>query len=210
MSERVSRISASAGKARSLPIAAFYLPVYLVGREIAQATRTRRGWRVNRESHRSAGIVLFRDGEQRSFLLLRSALTRRPVWEFPKGAIETGETHLEAAERELQEEAGLGPGDYEVITGFRAEERYFFTRGEGSARRLIQKQVSYFLAEWHRGEVKISREATRFEWATLQEAQRLLRFPEKRRVLASADRWLQKHRPRLPSADPRSEPPHST
>jgi 8-oxo-dGTP pyrophosphatase MutT (NUDIX family) len=177
--------------------------------EGAPATRTRRGWRVNRESHRSAGIVLFRDGEQRSFLLLRSALTRRPVWEFPKGAIEEGETHLEAAERELQEEAGLAPGDYEVLTGFRAEERYFFTRGEGSERRLIQKQVSYFLAEWHRGEVKISREATRFEWATMEEAQRLLRFPEKRRVLASAERWLQKHRPSLPSADPRSEPPQS-
>jgi len=147
---------------------------------------------MNRESHRSAGIVLFRTGEQRSYLLLRSALTRRPVWEFPKGAIEEGETQLEAAERELQEEAGLSAGDYTILDGFRGEERYFFTRGEGSGRRLIQKQVSYFLAEWHQGEVKISREATRFEWATVEEAQRLLRFPEKRRVLASAESWLER------------------
>ncbi|CAN5751260.1 bis(5'-nucleosyl)-tetraphosphatase [soil metagenome] len=147
---------------------------------------------MNRESHRSAGIVLFRAGEQRSYLLLRSALTRRPVWEFPKGAIEAGETHLEAAERELQEEAGLSAGDYTVLDGFRSEERYFFTRGEGAGRRLIQKQVSYFLAEWHQGEVKISREASRYEWATVEEAQRLLRFPEKRRVLASAESWLER------------------
>lgn len=148
---------------------------------------------MNRESHRSAGIVLFRAEEPRRYLLLRSALTRRPVWEFPKGAIEEGESHLEAAERELREETGIALGDYSVLDGFRAEERYFFTRGEGADRRLIQKQVSYFLAKWHRGEVRISREATRYEWATLEEAERLLRFPEKRRVLASAERWLERH-----------------
>jgi bis(5'-nucleosidyl)-tetraphosphatase len=147
---------------------------------------------MNRESHRSAGVVLFRAGEPRSYLLLRSALTRRPVWEFPKGAIEPGESQRQAAERELQEETGLSEGDYTLLEGFQAEERYFFTRGEGAERRLIHKQVRYFLAEWHQGEVTISREATRFEWATVAEAQRLLRFPEKRRVLAAAESWLER------------------
>jgi bis(5'-nucleosidyl)-tetraphosphatase len=159
---------------------------------------------MNRESHRSAGVVLFRGDAPRTYLLLRSALTRRPVWEFPKGAIEPGESQREAAERELQEETGLTAGDFEVLDGFRAEERYFFTRGEGSERRLIQKQVSYFLAEWRSGDVVISREATRFEWATLEEAQRLLRFPEKRRVLAAAEQWLQRG-----ASAPELEPPNS-
>lgn len=145
---------------------------------------------MNRESHHSAGVVLFREGVERSYLLLRSAMTRRPVWEFPKGALEPGETEQEAAERELQEEAGLGARDYTVLDGFREEEHYFFTRGAGEERRLIQKRVGYFLAEWHHGEVVISREATRYAWATVAEAQRLLRFPEKRRVLAAAERWL--------------------
>lgn len=160
---------------------------------------------MNRESHRSAGVVLFRAGPPRRYLLLRSALTRRPVWEFPKGGIEAGESLQEAAERELQEEAGLSPGDYLVRPGFREEERYFFTRGEGPERRLIQKQVTYFLAEWRQGEVQISREATRFEWATLEEAQRLLRFPEKRRVLAAAERWLD----RGSAAPATAEPPRT-
>lgn len=145
---------------------------------------------MKRESHRSAGVVVFREGPERSYLLLRSALTRRPVWEFPKGAIEAGESELEAAARELQEETGLAPGDYSLLDGFREEERYFFTRGSGDDRRLIHKQVVYFLAEWRSGEVQISREATRFLWAPAAEAQRLLRFPEKRRVLTSAQRWL--------------------
>jgi bis(5'-nucleosidyl)-tetraphosphatase len=147
--------------------------------------------RMKREAHHSAGVVLYREGEERSYLLLRSALTRRPVWEFPKGAIEAGESELEAARRELHEESGLAAGDYTVLDGFREEEHYFFTRGSGERRRLIQKQVTYYLAEWHQGEVRISREATRYAWATVSEAQRMLRFPEKRRVLAAAERWLE-------------------
>lgn len=144
---------------------------------------------MKRESHHSAGVLLFR-GEERSYLLLRSALTRRPVWEFPKGGVEAGETEREAAERELHEETGLTFGDYTLRDGFQDEERYFFTRGSGPDRRLIQKRVTYFLAEWHRGEVRISREASRYVWAAVPEAQRLLRFPEKRRVLRAAELWL--------------------
>jgi bis(5'-nucleosidyl)-tetraphosphatase len=145
---------------------------------------------MKREWHRSAGIVLFREGPERTYLLLRSALTRRPLWEFPKGAIERGETQREAAERELREETGLAAGDYGVLDGFQETEHYLFTRGDEGDRRLVRKQVVYFLAEWHRGEVRISREATHFTWAEYDEAHRLLRFPEKRRVLASAAQWL--------------------
>jgi bis(5'-nucleosidyl)-tetraphosphatase len=158
---------------------------------------------MRRESHHSAGIVLFRDTPERDFLLLRSALTRRPVWEFPKGAIEAGETEQEAAERELREEAGLRVGDYEVLDGFIDVERYFFTRGSGADQLLIHKQVTYFIARWHQGEIRISPEATRYQWANATAAERRLRFPEKRRVLANALRWLQEHHPPpTPLADP--------
>lgn len=146
---------------------------------------------MRRESHHSAGIVLFKEGEERTVLLLRSALTRRPVWEFPKGAIETGETEQEAAERELREEAGLAVGDYEVLDGFRDVEQYFFTRHNDNEQVLIRKRVTYFIARWKSGEVRISPEATNFQWATAAEAERRLRFPQKRRVLANAIRWLE-------------------
>lgn len=156
---------------------------------------------MKRESHHSAGIVLFRDDTERSFLLLRSALTRRPVWEFPKGAIEAGETTLQAAERELREEAGLREDDYEVLPGFEDVERYFFTRGKGAEQLLIRKQVTYFIARWKTGEIVISSEASRYQWANRADAERRLRFPEKRRVLANAIRWLEDHAP-----EPRSRP----
>lgn len=145
---------------------------------------------MKREWHHSAGVIVFRDDAPRSYLLMRSALTRRPVWEFPKGALEEGETELDAARRELQEETGLADGDYTLIDGFREEERYYFTRGAGDDLCLIRKRVDYFLAEWLRGEVQLSREASRHEWVPADEALRMLRFPEKRRVLTRAEEWL--------------------
>lgn len=145
---------------------------------------------MKREWHHSAGVIVFRGDSPRSYLLMRSALTRRPVWEFPKGAIEPGETEIEAATRELEEETGLASGDYTILDGFREEERYYFTRGTGDDRRLIRKRVDYFLAEWRQGEIRISREASRYEWVDAETAMKMIRFPEKRRILNEAEAWL--------------------
>jgi 8-oxo-dGTP pyrophosphatase MutT (NUDIX family) len=143
-----------------------------------------------RETHRAAGVVLFRDLPEREYLLLRSALTRRPVWEFAKGGIESGEDERTAAERELREETGLPRSGYEVLPGFREDEHYFFRRGSSGSSVLVSKHVTYFLARWCEGEIQISREASRYQWATYDEARRLLRFPQKRRILEHAEQHL--------------------
>jgi 8-oxo-dGTP pyrophosphatase MutT (NUDIX family) len=146
---------------------------------------------MRRVSQLAAGVVLFREEHgERKYLLVRSALTRRPIWEFPKGGVEEGETDAQAAERELQEEAGVGVEDYRVLDGFREEERYVFTQGKGEGRTLIIKRVAYFLAEALTAEVRISHEAEDFRWVSFDEAQRLLRFPGKRIVLERADALL--------------------
>jgi bis(5'-nucleosidyl)-tetraphosphatase len=145
---------------------------------------------MRRERQRASGVVLFRQNGEREYLLLRSALTRRTVWEFPKGGIEEGETEAIAAERELREETGLREGDFALRPDFREEEHYVFTRGGGADRSLVVKSVVYFLAEWRSGEVEISHESTDFRWVPYTEAQRLVRFPEKRRVLERAERLL--------------------
>ena len=146
---------------------------------------------MRRTSQIAAGIVLFHvvDGERR-YLLVRSALTRRPIWEFPKGGVEAGETDAVAAERELREEAGMREGDYRVLQGFREEERYVFTQGKGEARVLIVKRVVYFVAEARTDAVTISHEAEAYRWAAYDEAHRLLRFPGKRAVLEKAEVFL--------------------
>ena len=146
---------------------------------------------MRRVAQTAAGIVLFHVvGGERRYLLVRSALTRRPIWEFPKGGVEAGETDAVAAERELREEAGMRESDYRVLGGFREEERYVFTQGKGEARTLIIKRVVYFLAESHTDAVTISHEAEAYRWAQYDEAYRLLRFPGKRAVLERAEAFL--------------------
>lgn len=146
---------------------------------------------MRRVSQTAAGVVLFRNGgEQRRYLLMRSALTRRPIWEFPKGGVEPGETEAQAAVRELWEEAGIGESQISLFDGYREEERYVFTQGKGEERTLIVKKVVYFLARTEEERVVISREAEEYRWATYEEAMRLIRFPGKRYVLEVAEALL--------------------
>jgi 8-oxo-dGTP pyrophosphatase MutT (NUDIX family) len=146
---------------------------------------------MRRVSQTAAGVVLFRNGGgPRRYLLMRSALTRRPIWEFPKGGVEAGETEAQAAVRELWEESGIAGERIELLDGFREEERYVFTQGQGEGRVLIVKKVVYFLAHTDEERVVISREAEEFRWATFDEAMRLIRFPGKRHVLEVAEALL--------------------
>jgi bis(5'-nucleosidyl)-tetraphosphatase len=147
---------------------------------------------MRRETHHAAGVVLFREERgRRRYLLLRSTLTRRPLWEFPKGGVEPGESERDAAERELAEETGLAPGEYALRDGFRAEERYVFTLALGEERTLVAKRVAYFLAEAATPRVRLSHaEASAFRWATYEEARRLLRLQAKQEVLDEVERWL--------------------
>jgi 8-oxo-dGTP pyrophosphatase MutT (NUDIX family) len=146
---------------------------------------------MKRVSQQAAGVVLVRNGDaHRRYLLMRSALTRRPIWEFPKGGVEPGETESEAALRELWEESGIAEGRVDLLDGFREEERYVFTQGQGDARTLIVKRVVYFLARTEEERVVLSREAEEYRWATFEEAMRLIRFPGKRHVLEAAEALL--------------------
>ena len=72
------------------------------GHEAGRTPRKRR--RRGRIRTLSAGVVLVRrEGAAWRFLLLRAY----QYWDFPKGGVETGETPLEGARREVQEEAGI-------------------------------------------------------------------------------------------------------
>jgi 8-oxo-dGTP pyrophosphatase MutT (NUDIX family) len=136
----------------------------------------------------SAGVIVFhRSAAGCRFLLLRSKLTRRPLWEFPKGGVLEGETLVQAALRELHEETGLSPEDVRLIEAFERNEDYRFMAGSGGGRTHIRKRVTYYLAEALRTDITISTdEATRFAWLSADEAKRKLRYKARREMLASA------------------------
>lgn len=137
---------------------------------------------------KSAGVIVFHRGEAGCrFLLLLSRLTKRPLWEFPKGGVDEGETVAEAALRELREETGLEADSIRLIDDFQHREEYRFTSGKGDSRTLIRKEVTYFLAESSSTDVRLSaHEASQFAWLPLDDALRKLKYKARREMLRAA------------------------
>lgn len=148
---------------------------------------------MNKKRDTAAGVIVFRrDPDEPGgcrFLLLLSRLTKRPLWEFPKGGIDAGESVFDAALRELEEETGLGAEDIRVVPDFRREERYRFTVERTDSRVLVRKQVTYFLAEALHTTVRLSPdEASEFAWLGIDEATKRVRYRGRRRMLRDAAR----------------------
>ena len=132
-------------------------------------------------------IIFHRSAGRCRFLLLLSRLTKRPLWEFPKGGVDSGETLLQTALRELEEEAGLRADQVKLVPGFEWSESYRFTSGREAERTLIHKKVTYFLAESSSVEVQLSpKEISEYAWLELEEALRRLKYKERRRMLREA------------------------
>jgi bis(5'-nucleosidyl)-tetraphosphatase len=134
---------------------------------------------------RSAGFIVFVDPhgshKEREFLLLDTGR----FWDFPKGHVEKGEDDLEAAERELAEEAGIDK--VEVIPGFAHEIEYFF-RGKGG---LIHKKVIYFLGRTTVREATISHEHVGSEFLPATMAIKRVTYPTAKQVLREAMAFLE-------------------
>lgn len=126
-----------------------------------------------------AGAIAFRDGSKRRFLLVTAR--RSPgTWIFPKGHVERGESVIDAALRELEEEAGVeGEAIGEVgVLRFRAGTE--------------EVEVHYVLvAAANDGE---SREGRRVKWMSLDDALDALTYEGSRKLLRRASRLAEKAR----------------
>ncbi|MCA9320790.1 MAG: NUDIX domain-containing protein [Planctomycetes bacterium] len=129
---------------------------------------------------RAAGIVAWKPGSDGPlFLLLKNA--HHGTWGFAKGHLEPGESELEGAAREFEEETGLEAPP--LVDGFRIETEHRHRRED----RQILKVVAYFLAaSSSSGEVKISAEHDAVLWADEAMARQTLQFDSLRRVITAA------------------------
>ena len=85
-------------------------------------------------SEKSCGAVVFRQNQDRKYLLLHY---EGGHWDFVKGHVERGETEKETVLRETEEEAGIT--DAKFVEGFRHRISYYYRR----AGRTVYKEVVF-------------------------------------------------------------------
>jgi len=131
---------------------------------------------------RSAGAVVFYLSEGLiEYLLLHYEAGH---WDFPKGAIEEGETELDTVRREVWEETGLDK--IEIIKDFRKEIEYYYRKlGE-----LVRKRVVFYLARSNVKDVRLSYEHKDYIWLDYPRAMRKLTLRTARNVLEAAHAYL--------------------
>jgi 8-oxo-dGTP pyrophosphatase MutT (NUDIX family) len=127
--------------------------------------------------HFSAGGLVV--DERGHVLLIRARdLRNQPVWTLPKGALNPGESSIDAALREVQEETGYRCELVRELTPV----TYWFQRGG----RRIRKTVRWYLMRPIAKVGEHDHEVDEVLWADRAEAQARLRYDSDRRLLAAA------------------------
>ena len=132
----------------------------------------------------SAGFILCKKNGERKYLLL---LHGSDYWNFPKGKLESGESEIEAAVRELEEETGITK--IKIMDEFAFSYDYYFHAGGFEIKKLVKMFLAYYLG----GDVVISHEHRRFKWLTFNGAMNILKFENIRRQLRKAESFLAKN-----------------
>ncbi|MEM5874354.1 MAG: NUDIX domain-containing protein [Candidatus Aenigmatarchaeota archaeon] len=134
------------------------------------------------KEEKSAGFILFiTENNKPKFLILQY----ENYFDFPRGNIEKGETELLAAKRELAEETGIEK--IKVYPLFKETITWFYRKNKET----IKKTVSYFLAESEEKDVKLSFEHKGYAWVTYEEAMKLLKFENSKKVLEKAIKFIE-------------------
>ena len=106
-------------------------------------------------------------------------------WAFPKGHANPGESPVETAKREFEEETGIS--DFQILESPSFAEHYsFFKQGKP-----IEKTVVYFLGFVNSMEVVLQEEEIQnHAWASFEEGFKLITFDENRRMFGEVKAYL--------------------
>lgn len=107
-------------------------------------------------------------------------------WSLPKGHIDPGETDLQAAYREIEEETGIGERSLTYIGALGTYERHRIAK-DGIGENISQlKEIRMFLFKTEEGNLRpTDPENPEARWVTPEEALRLLAHPKDKEFLIS-------------------------
>ena len=140
---------------------------------------------------KSCGIVLF---NKQKVLLLQYAKGQKEGewdlqghWDFPKGHVDKGETEIETATRELEEETGIK--NIILLDNFRKTINYTIQKRD----RKISKEVVFFIATTVETEINLSHEHVDYGWFDFTSALKQLTYDNARSVLSDAINFYEKN-----------------
>jgi len=140
----------------------------------------------------SAGALVFRRTNQGIVWLVLHYTAGH--WDFPKGHVEKGETMIDAARREVLEEAGIK--DLKFYPEFKRPLQYFFNAAKysgSSTKQMVFKKVVFHLAETKEEEIKISFEHLEGKWLSSEAAEDILTFKDAKKILKAAVEFIQQN-----------------
>ena len=140
---------------------------------------------------KSCGVVLF---NEQKVLLLQYATGQKEGewdlqghWDFPKGHVDKGETEIETAIRELEEETGIK--NIILLDNFRKTINYKIQKRD----RKISKEVVFFIATTAETEINLSHEHVDYGWFDFTSALKQLTYDNARSVLSEAIIFYEKN-----------------
>lgn len=131
-------------------------------------------------TEKSAGAVVYYKPENGPLLFLLLQPSPGKPWGFPKGKLQESESEAAAASREIFEESGLSINEFDPDFCLRIH--YTYRRG----RRLIKKEVTYFLAATTQMQIHLSWEHSAYCWVSLKEALEMVVYENARDTLHHA------------------------
>jgi len=144
----------------------------------------RRTWRRTRQDYSAGGVAYRRQGATGPIQIALIGTHNSTRWQLPKGSREVGETSLETAIREVEEETGV----HTVHEAFlRTIDYWYWDTYQKEVPELVHKLVDFYLLRTIGGELTDSSyEVDAVGWFTQEEALRIMTFDGEKSVVWQA------------------------
>jgi len=145
---------------------------------------TKKNWRHVRLDRSAGGVAYQRVVGAAQYELALIATHGGTRWQLPKGSVEPGETSLQAAIREVEEESGLQTADEGFL---KTIDYWYWDTYRKDVPELVHKQVDFYLLRMIGGELSDdSYEVDSVGWFTPEQAIALLTFAGEKAVVELA------------------------